>query len=160
MTNVASRPAAPDDPAGAQAVADELERIALGAVGLTTRVLARASSGSDLTFPQWRAILVLGEGDDGARIGEVASRVGVTVPATSRLLRRLERRGLTTLSVDARDRRAMRARLTPQGLEVRSAILTARRGVLKEVARRLSESERMDLVSGLRVIATELQRFA
>src|SRR5664279_6626766 len=88
----------PDAPAKHLAVVDtlaaDLERIAVGAVGLTTRALAEADTGFELTFPQWRALLVLGAGDDGARIGEVATRVGVTVPATSRLLRRLERRGL------------------------------------------------------------------
>ena len=94
-------------PAKAPAVAsitDDLERIAIGMVGLTTRALAHAESDLELTFPQWRAILVVGADTDGARIGEVAARVGGTIPATSRLLRRLERRGLVTLATDDADR--------------------------------------------------------
>ena len=144
----------------ADALADHLERIAVGAVGLTTRALAQADTGFELTFPQWRALLVLGEDSDGARIGEVAARVGVTLPATSRLLRRLERRGLTTLSVDEHDRRATRARLSPRGRTVREAILAHRRAALQEVATAVPEPERLDLPAGLGVIADELERFA
>ena len=142
------------------ALADDLERIAVGAVGLTTRALAQADGGFELTFPQWRALLVLGEETDGARIGEVAARVGGTLPATSRLLRRLERRGLTALSVDELDRRATRARLTDHGRTVRETILAHRRAALREIAAELPGSERRRLQGGLRAIAAELERFA
>src|SRR5665811_402360 len=135
------------------ALAADLERIAVGAVGLTTRALAEAHPGFDLTFPQWRALLVLGEGEDGARIGEVAARVGVTLPATSRLLRRLERRGLTTLAVDEQDRRATRARLTDRGRAVRAAIIAHRRAALLDVASSLRGPGLLDLAGGLREIA-------
>ncbi|HEX7400010.1 MAG TPA: MarR family transcriptional regulator [Candidatus Limnocylindrales bacterium] len=146
--------------AAADVLAADLERIVVGAVGLTTRALAMADTGFELTFPQWRALLVLGEGDDGARIGEVAARVGVTLPATSRLLRRLERRGLTALAPDERDRRATRARLTIRGRGVRAAILEDRRAALREIAGTLSTSEGLDLAAGLRAIANELEQFA
>ena len=147
-------------PSAADALADHLERIAVGAVGLTTRALSQADTGFELTFPQWRALLVLGENPDGARIGEVAARVGVTLPATSRLLRRLERRGLTTLAADEQDRRATRARLSHRGRKVRAAILGHRRAALREVASAIHHPERLDLPEGLRAIAAELERFA
>lgn len=142
------------------ALADDLERIAVGAVGLTTRALALADTGFELTFPQWRALLVLGEELDGARIGEVAARVGGTLPATGRLLRRLERRGLTSLSVDELDRRATRARLTERGRTVRETILAHRRAALREIAAGLPQSEQRRVGSGLMAIADELERFA
>jgi len=145
---------------GADPLADDLERIAVGAVGLTTRALAVADTGFELTFPQWRALLVLGEQPDGARIGEVAARVGVTLPATGRLLRRLERRGLTALTVDDLDRRATRARLTDRGRTVRETILAHRREVLREIAAALTPAERLRIESGLRAIAAGLERFA
>jgi DNA-binding MarR family transcriptional regulator len=143
-----------------EVLTDHLERIAVGAVGLTTRALAKADSGIELTFPQWRALLVLGEEPDGARIGEVAARVGVTMPATSRLLRRLERRGLTTLAVDELDRRATRARLSDRGRATRAAILADRRAALREIAVGLQQDEDLDLASGLRAIAVRLEPFA
>lgn len=140
------------------ALTNDLEQIVVGAVGLTTRALAQADAGFELTFPQWRALLVLGEDADGARVGEVAVRVGVTVPATSRLLRRLERRGLTTLAVDDLDRRATRARLSERGRAIRASILADRRRALREIALRL-QSEALDLPSGLRAIAVKLEPF-
>jgi DNA-binding MarR family transcriptional regulator len=147
-------------PSLADALADHLERIAVGAVGLTTRALAQANTGFELTLPQWRALLVLGESADGARVGEVATRVGVTVPATSRLLRRLERRGLTALSIDERDRRAKRARLTDRGGSVRAAMLGHRRAAIRDVVSALDHPERLELSDGLRAIAVALERFA
>lgn len=158
MIKDASRPNR--TPSAIDALADDLERIAVGAVGLTTRALALADAGFELTFPQWRTLLVLGEDPDGARIGEVATRVGVTVPATSRLIRRLERRGLTSLSVDELDRRATRARLTERGRSVRRTILAHRRAALRQIAAGLPNPERLALEAGLREIAAELERFA
>ncbi len=142
------------------ALAADLERIAVGAVGLTTRALASAGSEFDVTFVQWRAIVVLGESEDGARVGEVAGRIGVTLPATSRLLHRLERRGLTVLAVDEQDRRATRARLTDRGRAVREAILAVRRSALREVAAALPASGGLDLPTGLHLIAARLDQFA
>jgi DNA-binding MarR family transcriptional regulator len=116
---------------------DALERIVIGAVGLTTRALAEAAPGTELTFPQWRALLIIGEDPPGARVGQVARRVGVTLPATGRLLRRLERRGLVAMAVDGQDRRATRAQLTSKGEVTRSAILAYRRAALRVIADRM-----------------------
>ena len=134
-----------------------LERIAIGAVAITTRAIAHAP-GREMTFPQWRALVILGGSDDGARIGEVAARVGVTLPATGRLLRRLERRGLVSLAVDPDDRRATRARLSDTGQAVLGEILERRRAVLREVAAEVSARGVSDLGPGLAAIAEELER--
>ena len=145
--------------AAAEALAADLERIVMGSVSLTTLALEEAGAGFELTFPQWRALLVVGEGEDGARIGEVAARVGVTLPATGRLLRRLERRGLTALAVDAQDRRATRVRLTDRGSAVRAAILAYRRAAIMDLARVLPEPGLLSLADGIRAIALEFTRF-
>jgi DNA-binding MarR family transcriptional regulator len=139
-------------------VTADLERVAAGAVDLTTRALAQASAGLELTFPQWRALVVIGTGDDGARIGEIAAAIAGTLPATGRLVRRLERRGLATLGPDPDDRRATRARLTGRGREVRSGILAHRRRALAEVVRAVPATDRTGLAHGLRAIADELER--
>ncbi len=102
-----------------------LGRIVIGGIAITTRALGSATPGLDLTFPQWRALLVVGEDTD-ATISHVAARVGVTVPATSRQLRRLARRGLVAIHRDRDDRRALRIRLTDEGLRVRRRILEYR----------------------------------
>ena len=137
-----------------------LERIAVGAVGVTTRALAEATPGFEMTFPQWRALLILGAEKDGARLSKVAGRVGVTLPATGRLLRRLERRGLLALETDPDDRRATRARLTEAGQATRDAILAYRRRMLTDVADAVTLPRDGDLASGLAAIAAELGRYA
>jgi len=116
------------------AVAESLERIIFAGVALTTVAISNARPGFELTFPQWRVLVVLGAVRDGLRIGEVARQIGVTLPATSRQLRRLERRDLVTVNRDDRDRRAAVARLTSQGQAVREAIVGYRRALIIEVA--------------------------
>lgn len=130
------------------ALPELLERIVLVGVAITTRALTEAAPSYDLSFPQWRVLLVVGEGPDGAAVSEVSSRVGVTVPATSRQLHRLTRRGLIEMVRDQRDRRVVRARLTDVGCRVRDSILryrqqriaatTARLGVSNDTLRELS----------------------
>lgn len=126
---------------GDRTLADLLERIVLAGVAITTRALSDASPGFDLTFPQWRALLVVGERPEGTTVSEVARRIGVTLPATSRQLRRLERRGLVSLRQDERDRRAARVRLTAEGLATRAAILAFRRRRIAETASRVGVTE-------------------
>lgn len=122
-------------------LADLLERLFVAGVAITTRALTEALPQLDLTFPQWRVLLIVGEAPDGATVSEVASRVGVTVPATSRQLRRLARRGLLAIRRDEHDRRAVRARLTDDGLAARDRILAYRRARIAETVAGLHRSE-------------------
>ena len=110
-----------------RAIVDALERIVFAGVALTTRSLSEARADLDLTLAQWRVLVVLGETEDGATISQVAGRIGVTLPATSRQLRRLERRGLVDVSRDERDRRATRVRLTSLGRSARDDVVSFRR---------------------------------
>lgn len=124
-----------------------IERIVLAGIAITTRALAEASPAFELTFPQWRVLLIVGEADDGATVSEVATRVGVTIPATSRQLRRMSRRRLVDIGPDASDHRAVRARLTDDGRAMRRAILSHRRQRIVEIVGRvrLSSATRRDL---------------
>lgn len=126
-------------------LSDLIEQLVVAGVAITTRALTEAVPSFDLTFPQWRVLLVVGERADGATVSEVSSRIGVTVPATSRQLRRIARRGLVEITRDAVDRRAVRARLTEDGLSVRDAILRYRHGRIVET------------VAGLRVSPAAMQ---
>lgn len=116
------------------AVAESLERIIFAGVALTTVAFSRSQPEVELTFPQWRVLVILGNASNGVRIAEVARLVGVTLPATSRQLRRLARRGLVTVQRDARDRRASLASLTPEGRAARAAIIDYRRERINAVA--------------------------
>jgi DNA-binding MarR family transcriptional regulator len=107
-------------------VVEALERLVTAAVGLTTIVLGEAGVASELTLPQWRILVVVAE-SDGSRVGEVAGRIGVSLPAASRLVRRLERRGLVTATRDERDRRATNVRPTEAGLRLWEDVAGRRR---------------------------------
>jgi DNA-binding MarR family transcriptional regulator len=141
-------------------LADLLERLCVGAVGVTTRALAEATPGFEMTFPQWRALLIIGSTQDGVRVSEVARRVGVTLPATSRLIRRLEGRGLLALAADPEDRRATRAQLTDAGQTTRDAILAYRRRMLDDVSQAVIAGHRRRLTNDLEAITLELERYA
>jgi len=108
-----------------------LERIAFGAVAITTRALSDV--GLELTFAQWRALVVVGENEGGATVSEIGRRIGAGVSPTSRLVRRLATRGLVAIEKDAADRRVSRVRLTTEGATLRSSVLGRRRHYLVEV---------------------------
>ncbi len=109
-----------------------LEGLVVGAVGLTTYALEQFAPTVDLTLPQWRTLVVVARGD-GVRIGEVAARVGMGVPSMSRLIRRLERRGLVSTERDESDRRATLVRATPEGREFWSTLVDHRRQLIAEI---------------------------
>ena len=117
-----------------RAIVDALERVVFAGVALTTRALSEARADLDLTLAQWRVLVVLGEDEDGATISQVAGRIGVTLPATSRQLRRLERRGLVDISRDERDRRATRVQLTRLGRSARDDVISFRRRRIAQIA--------------------------
>jgi len=104
---------------------DILERLAVGSVAVTERAIAAA--GADLSFVQWRVLLIVGEREDGATVGEIAARIGAHVSPASRLVSRLKRRGVVRTSKDDSDGRVTRVRLTESGLDLRSRVLEQRR---------------------------------
>ncbi|HEX5466866.1 MAG TPA: MarR family transcriptional regulator [Candidatus Limnocylindrales bacterium] len=137
---------------------DVLERLVYGAVGLTTVTIEEAGSAVDLTFAQWRVLVVLGERRSGIRVGVVAARIGAAVPSTSRLLSRMERRGLVRSERDAADRRATLVRLTPAGDRVRRRIVERRRARIAELVADIPAPH--DLAPALRGIATAFDAYA
>jgi DNA-binding MarR family transcriptional regulator len=102
-----------------------LERIVYGGVAITN--LALAETALEITLPQWRVLVVVGESTDGAAVSEIAARIGAAVSPASKLVTRLERRGLLTTAKDTVDRRVTRVRLTDAGATLRTHVLDCRR---------------------------------
>jgi DNA-binding MarR family transcriptional regulator len=162
----ASRPAARGAAAYAAAMAttlrapvptevlDPVERLLFEAIGLTSVALGAAAA-TDLTLPQWRALVVVGR-SDGIRVGELGGRVGMSLPSASRLVRRLERQGYVTTARDQRDGRATQVWLTDTGRAVREAVIVRRRELVELALAPHGSRLPGDLAAGLAVIAEAL----
>jgi DNA-binding MarR family transcriptional regulator len=138
------------------ATVQAIELVARATVGMTMRALADAMPGLDLSLLQWRALLIIGDDPAGARVGQVGDGVGVPLPAASRLVQRLRRRGLVHVERDPDDGRATRVRLTHAGLHTRSAVLARRRDLISEaLGQTVLPAE---AVQGLRVVAERFER--
>jgi DNA-binding MarR family transcriptional regulator len=135
---------------------DALDRVIVAAVGITTVALAQADRAGDLTFPQWRVLVVVGERPSGVRVSEIARRIGASSPSASRLIRRMERAGLVTTERDESDRRATLVRLTAAGARVRSTVIDHRRRLVARLFRSHAGQLPRDLDQGLQKIGDVL----
>lgn len=71
----------------------------------------------ELTQPQYNVLRILrGAGDGALPCGEIGQRMVSREPDVTRLLDRMEVRGLVVRTRTAEDRRVVTARLTPEGL--------------------------------------------
>ena len=135
-----------------------LERLVVGAVGMTTAALESFAPAVDLTLPQWRALVVVAQAN-GIRVGEIASRVGMSVPSTSRLVRRLERRGLVLTGRDDSDRRATIVRPTAEGTELWSTLVEHRRRLIGELIESLPQPLPTSLTDDLEALESAFGRY-
>ncbi len=135
-----------------------LDRLVAAAVGVTTVALAETTAGHDLTVPQWRALVVISS-SSGLRASEVAARLGMSRPSMSRLIRRLERRGVIVVEPDPTDGRATVLRATPAGVAMRVATMSRRRELILDALAEGSESLPPGLARGLDAIAGSLERY-
>ncbi|MFZ3263854.1 MAG: MarR family transcriptional regulator [Terriglobales bacterium] len=88
----------------------------------TTDMLSRGLVGvlkaEDVSPTQYNVLRILRGTPDGLPCGEIASRMITRDPDVTRLLDRLEKRGLIARCRETRDRRTVMARITKEGLEV------------------------------------------
>jgi DNA-binding MarR family transcriptional regulator len=103
---------------------DSVERLVVASVAVTARALNE--SAPDLTFAQWR-VLVLVDRPDGMAVGAIAAALGAKIAAVSRLVGRLNRRGLVTTRRGHQDARIVLVALTAAGAELRNRVVKNRR---------------------------------
>ena len=72
----------------------------------------------DLSPPQYNVLRILRGSPDGLTCGEIGNRMITRDPDITRLLDRLEKRGLIARARDTKDRRVVLTRITPGGLDV------------------------------------------
>jgi DNA-binding MarR family transcriptional regulator len=85
----------------------------------TTDMLVRGAIGvlkeENLSHTQYNVLRILRGAPQGLACGEIARRMITRDPDVTRLLDRMEKRGLISRARESRDRRMVLARLTPEG---------------------------------------------
>src|SRR5581483_3063793 len=83
---------------------------------MLSRALARLLKAEDLSATQYNVLRILRGAPDGLPCGEIASRMITRDPDITRLLDRLEKRGLISRYRETEDRRVVLARIAKEGL--------------------------------------------
>jgi DNA-binding MarR family transcriptional regulator len=89
---------------------------------LLSRGLVQVLKTEDLSPTQYNVLRILRGAPEGLTCGEIASRMVTRDPDVTRLLDRMEKRGLVSRCRETKDRRMVLTRITPPGLEVLSRL--------------------------------------
>jgi len=103
----------------------------------------------DLTMTQTKTLGMLDDCVEEVSVKELSERLGLSLPATSRTVDGLLRRGLLSRHEDTEDRRIKRVRLTDDGRATVHRIVTARLQGLEAYAATLSDDQRAALMAAL-----------
>jgi len=85
---------------------------------MLSRGLVPVLKAEELSATQYNVLRILRGAPEGLTCGEIAGRMITRDPDITRLLDRLEKRGLISRSRQANDRRIIMARITPGGLRL------------------------------------------
>lgn len=108
----------------------------------TTEVLREAN----LSLSQYNVLRILrGAGDEALACGEIAERMIRRDPDLTRLLDKLEARGLVTRSRGTTDRRVVRAAIAPEGLQLLESLDAVVDRTTKQTLKHMSV-ERLELL--------------
>jgi DNA-binding MarR family transcriptional regulator len=136
---------------------ESVEQEALLSVLCTADVLmqriAAVLKQHNLSHSQYNALRILrGADPDGLACQEVAERMISRDPDITRLLDRLEGRGLVTRSRDQQDRRVVMARITPEGEGLLEALDRPIAEVCRRQLQRLGEQRLRTLINLLELV--------
>ena len=85
---------------------------------ILSRGLVLVLKTEDVSATQYNVLRILRGSAEGLACGEIANRMITRDPDVTRLLDRLEKRGLISRRRETRDRRLVTARITPEGLKL------------------------------------------
>jgi len=87
-------------------------------VDLLSRAPAQVLKSEDVSATQYNVLRILRGAPEGLPCGEIGNRMITRDPDITRLLDRLEKRGLISRCREERDRRTVMTRITPEGLKL------------------------------------------
>lgn len=123
---------------------------------LLSRGAARLMKGYELSATQYNVLRILRGSPEGLPCGEVAQRMITRDPDITRLLDRLEKRGLISRLRQQEDRRMVVARITAAGLELLARIDGPVRELHRTQLGHLSQSQREQLAELLTALRAAL----
>jgi DNA-binding MarR family transcriptional regulator len=114
-----------------------------------------------LSLAQLKALgMIACAGPVGRSGRELAALLGVGPSAITPLVDRLVEHGFVTRHEDAVDRRVLRVRATPDGVETLERVASVRRDVLAEIAKRIDPSDLPIVERSLVILTDAVERLA
>lgn len=130
----------------------------LRTAGWLERAVEDALRPSGLTQPQYNVLRILqGAGKDGLPCGEVGARMITRDPDMTRLLDRMEKRGLIQRSRSEKDRRVVRAYLAPEGATALKALEKPVRETIRRALEPLGETKLTALTGLLEEVRIQME---
>lgn len=120
------------------------------------RIQMRRNRGSELSVPQFRTLLFLDQ-NPGISLSTLAEYLGLSLPATSRLIEGLVRKSFVARRIPAGNRRLVALSISARGLKTVSAARRATVNRLAEVVAALTDDERAAVQRTLRALRREFQ---
>lgn len=115
------------------------------------RAQVRSRSSPELTMPQFRALAFLGRNED-PMLADVATFLGMTPPAASKLIDALVAAQLVNRGEGQSDRRRIALRLTTAGLLKYTQLVEDAESFLAERIQNLAPDTRSEVVRGLEAL--------
>ncbi len=120
------------------------------------RTQMRHHRGSDLSVPQFRTLVFL-DRNPGVSLSALAEFIGLSLPATSRLVEGLVRKALITRQIPAGNRRLVALSISARGRRTISSARSATVKRLAEVLVGLNDEERAAVQCALGALRREFQ---
>jgi DNA-binding MarR family transcriptional regulator len=125
----------------------------LNALGSTTfrQLLWQRASELDLTYAQSQVLFYVGD-HAGCHMGDVGKAFGVTLPAVTHIIDRLEQKQFVSRGDHPADRRVYVLELTRQGKSLVQELHSMQMRSLEEVLTRMSAEDRHRVIKGLEAL--------
>ena len=116
----------------------------------------RSHRGADLTVPQFRTLALLSR-SQGASLSMVAEFLGLSLPAASRLVDGLVKKGLVTRQIPAGNRRQVALSVSARGRATWEAARQATQRRLAAIIAPLAAAQRARIHEAMRILRTSFQ---
>jgi DNA-binding MarR family transcriptional regulator len=148
-----SSAATDDADVGDTANTEPLQGLGADLLAVVARLNRLATQRIQMPLPSAQArLLATIEAQGEARIGDLAAVDHCSQPTMTTQVRRLEEAGLVTRAIDPGDARAVRIRITPQGMRTLTAVRADRAAAIEPQLARLEPVDRQVLADAVEVL--------